>query len=279
VIARAASWIAACGIAVTLLAAPAAAALTAEQHAAILNEAQSAYDRGVRELPEDGPRARDSFRAAALRYRQLADDGVVNGVILYNLGNAELQAGALGRAILAYRRAERFMPGDDRLAHNLAHARSLRAASVGASGGRAIAKALLAWHAGTTTRARLHAFAAVYALAWILLGAALVRPAPRLRGTAAVLLLVALPFGLSVGADLFTERPAIGVVVTTHTVARKGPGAGFEPQFVEPLPEGTEFDVVARQGDWLHVELPDAKTAWIAAADAEVADDRAAPRR
>jgi hypothetical protein len=279
VIARAASWLALCGIATVLLAAPAAAALSAEQRSTILDEAQSAYDRGVRELPEGGPRARDSFRAAALRYRQLVDDGVVNGAILYNLGNAELQAGALGRAILAYRRAERFMPGDDRLAHNLAHARSLRATSVDASGGRAIAKALLAWHAGTTTRARLHAVAAVYALAWILLFAALARPAPWLRGTAGVLLLVALPLGMSVGADLFTDAPAIGVVVAAQTAARKGPGAGFEPQFVEPLPEGTEFDVVARQGDWLEIELPDAKTAWIVASDAEVAHDRAAASR
>ena len=43
---------------------------------------------------------------------------VVNGALLYNLGNARLQAGDVGKAIVSYRRAERLIPGDERLELN-----------------------------------------------------------------------------------------------------------------------------------------------------------------
>ena len=99
--------------------------LSADQRLRILEEAQTAYAEGVDLAATDGPRAIGSFKEAARRYEQLATDGVRNGFLYYDLGNAYLQARDIGSAILWYRRAGRLVPGDPRLEHNLATARSL----------------------------------------------------------------------------------------------------------------------------------------------------------
>ena len=49
----------------------------------------------------------------------------------------------------------------------------------------------------------------------------------------------------------------------------KGPGVGYQRQFAEPLQPGTEFDMPQQRQGWWEIELPDAKTGWIAAAQAE----------
>ncbi|MCA9289829.1 MAG: hypothetical protein KDA25_01805, partial [Phycisphaerales bacterium] len=105
---------------VMLLVAPTVGAtMTDAQRRAVLGEALDAYDRGVAVVRTNPSVARAAFRDAAERFELLVDDGLVNGPLLYNLGNARLQAGDLGGAVLAYRWAERHMPSDPRLQTNL----------------------------------------------------------------------------------------------------------------------------------------------------------------
>ena len=67
----------------------------------------------------------------------LIDDGVDNGKLYYNLGNAQLQIGDLGQAIVSYRRAERLIPNDSNLRENLRFARSLCRNQIPTATGRA----------------------------------------------------------------------------------------------------------------------------------------------
>ncbi|MCP3905879.1 MAG: hypothetical protein GY715_19825 [Planctomycetes bacterium] len=248
---------------VAAVAAP-AAALTDVQREQLLGEAATAYDRGIEQRRRDPAGAKESFRAAALRFEQVADDGVVNGHLQYNLGNAWLQAGELGRAILHYRRAEKLIPGDHALTRNLAYARSLRRNRIAPSGERALGAALLSWHESTGLAGRYVGFVVVFAVVWLGLLAHVFRPSAPLRWITGVAAVAALALGASVAADvLHDEDASAGVILVDDVIARKGNGDGFEPQFEEPLHQGVEFAVVGRRPEWLHIELPDRSTGWI----------------
>lgn len=66
-----------------------------------------------------------NFEDAIDGYEKIIDGGYENGQIYYNLANAYFKTGALGKAILNYERAKRFIPLDRDLKANLAYAYSL----------------------------------------------------------------------------------------------------------------------------------------------------------
>ncbi len=69
---------------------PVHAGLSGGQRQQILDEARQAYDGGVAALRTDPVRADELFADSARRFKQLVADGVVNGQLQYNLGNAYL---------------------------------------------------------------------------------------------------------------------------------------------------------------------------------------------
>jgi tetratricopeptide (TPR) repeat protein len=66
-----------------------------------------------------------NYTGATEKFLQVAESGVKNGSLYYNLGNAYLKAGDLGKAVLWYNRALALIPNDPDLKFNLAYARSL----------------------------------------------------------------------------------------------------------------------------------------------------------
>ncbi|MBW2568985.1 MAG: hypothetical protein JRD93_05695 [Deltaproteobacteria bacterium] len=65
----------------------------------------------------------EQFQEAADKYLVLIENGIENGHIYYNLGNAYFRLGALGKAILSYERARLWLPRDSDLAFNLSYAK------------------------------------------------------------------------------------------------------------------------------------------------------------
>ncbi|MBD3295867.1 MAG: hypothetical protein GF392_00680 [Candidatus Omnitrophica bacterium] len=65
------------------------------------------------------------YHKASEKYSELTRKGYKSGNLYYNLGNAYMQEEKLGRAILNYERARRYMPADSDLLANLRYARSL----------------------------------------------------------------------------------------------------------------------------------------------------------
>jgi tetratricopeptide (TPR) repeat protein len=239
-------------------------ARVASEELSSLAAAEDAYARGLETARTDPVAAREAFREAAQRYEALRQRGIENGYLLYNLANARLGAGELGRAILEYRRAQRLIPGDPALRHNLDYARSQRRSEVAPSGGRALAQALFAWHLRTTTRARFNVFLAGYLAFWIVLSIMIERPNAALRWTGAAMALLWIAAGCSVGAELLRGKSTgDGVIIAQEVVVRKGNGAGFEPQFREPVHEGLELQVLQERGGWYLVKLPNGMTGWV----------------
>jgi len=212
-----------------------------------------------------------TLRESADLFERLArEGGVRNGKLFYNLGNAHLLRGDLGAAILAYRRAELYIPGDANLVQNLAYARQRVATKIESSGAVRARQALLSWHEQVPVRWRAWVFALSWAglwacgLAWLLASSNAV-----LRRSAGVLAaclgVAALGCGASLAGRLAGDRGmALEAVLLSTETGYKGPDAEvYGPSFQEPLGAGVELRVVERRPGWVLGELADGRTAWL----------------
>lgn len=240
--------------------------LDREQQRTILSEAQAAYDRGVAALSQRGAESSAHFLDSASRYQLLVDAGVRSAPLHYNLANAYLQAGDLGRAILHYRNAARIAPSDARVRENLAHARSLTIDQIPQAPARAILDRLFAWRHITPFATRLWLAAASYLAWWALLLAARARHRPSITRTAWVCAAVSVVLGSTCGYDLWRERAhREGVILVDEVVLRKGNGDSFAPAYRERLHPGVEFVLLEERPGWLSIRLPDGSEGWIKA--------------
>ena len=70
------------------------------------------------------------FDDAIAAYEAMRAQGIEDGVLYYNLGNAHFKAGKIGLAVLNYERALELMPGDAETRTNLTFANELIAGDV-----------------------------------------------------------------------------------------------------------------------------------------------------
>jgi hypothetical protein len=254
------------------------AELTTAQREAILQEAQADYDTGTSELKSNPTAAITAFRNSAERFQMLVDDGIQNGELFYDLGNAWYQAGDLGRSIASYLRAQRLMPDDPRLEANLAWARSVVRPQIAADDHEALLRRLAFWHDGWSLQTRMVVFAAFWLLLW---GALLVRALRRYQGwnyLSGVAAMIAVLLGGSILLDVSAGTTSTtGVLVGDDVVIRKGNAESFQPQFEEPMHQGVEFKVLEERPDWLHIELNNGSSGWIPASDAEIVQAASSP--
>jgi len=238
-------------------------ALTAPQRDAVLIEAHDAYALGLQLRSADAGAAKQAFLRAVDRFRVLEDDGVINGPLLYDLGNAQVQAGRIGAGIATYLRAEPFMGSDARLTENLAYARSLVRTQVRADGSDAVLDRLLFWHTAWSPRTRLVLFALAWCALWGVLAVRCWRPVPGLRTTTSLACILAVALGVSLLWPVVIGESARGVLVLDDVIVRKGDDEAFAPRFEEPIHQGVEFRVLETRPQWLHIEFPDGQDGWV----------------
>ncbi len=246
---------------------------TRAERAEQLTLAHDAYDAGIKALSDDRARARRRFEEAAARYRDLArGSGNAAPSILYNLGNAELLAGEVGRAVVAYQRGLDRRPRDAALNENLDAARA-RANERGAPPPPALSS-LHASHrlmAVFPERARLWIFLGLFALTWSLaiwrLLHQTIRPDRWVVGAAGAAAALMLGTLLLDEAARSTDRRA---VVASQTRTFDGlDDATFGQANTEPLPSGTELLLLETRDVWSRVRLGDEREAWVTSADLE----------
>lgn len=254
---------------------PGAAATTDPLAAA--HAAQGAYERGIELSRTDPAASQRAFAESAAGWERLRAEGFGGGALEFNLGNAYMQTGDLGRAIARYLAAERDLPGDADLAGNLAQARARVASSFERSGSTVLVDSVArAWHV-VPADARQAIFWSGWIAFWVLLAVRLAS-GPGTSATARAALATALwtagvaagLFGGSLLADEALRRMnPRAVLVDRDVVLRKGNGDGFEPAFAEALGPGVECTVLEERPGWLRVELPDGRTGWVRQAQAE----------
>ncbi|MFQ5490771.1 MAG: tetratricopeptide repeat protein [Phycisphaerae bacterium] len=223
-----------------------------------------AFDEGNRLAAQSPAEAEKAFAQAVEAFQKLVDAGVTNGKLYYNLGNARLKTGQIGKAIAAYRRAESLMPTNARLQENLQYARSLCKYDIPDRAERAVARTVLFWHYDTPLRWRCYAGLAAFVTFWALLTWRALRGRGSVRYLAGLAFVIWMTLAVSVGVDwVGASQPRAGVIAADEAVVRKGDGLGYARQFEEPLTDGVEFDALSVRQRWVHIRLPDGQEGWV----------------
>ena len=244
--------------------------LSHEQQVAVLQEAHIAYNKAIELQTADPVAAKESFRRAANRYQILIDDGIENGKLWYDLGNAQLQAGEIGEAIAAYRTAKRYVPSDGRVKTNLEHARSLVTNQIKSENTTSLLKRLAFWHESLPTQVRLWIGITFWVACWTLVSIRLFRKLPGFKTASISLGVFALALGVSIGADIADQHQDHGVLIAKDVIVRKGNGVKYGAMFKEPLHEGIEFKILGQRQNWLHIRLPNGNEGWIKKESAQI---------
>ncbi len=233
----------------------------------LLSEANGFFRRASQ--TDDPAQAAGLYQQALIRFEKLVHEGVRNGGLYYDLGNSYFQLHDLGRAILNYRRAQLYLPGDENLRQNLAAARGQQPDRIKPQQEVAVAKTILFWHYDLSARLRLWALVTANACFWAGLGLQLYRRRRPFPWPVALALALSVLLSASLLYEHF-DRQRAGVLVAVETTARKGDGQAYAVSFDAPLHAGVEFTLVERRGDWLYIELADGRRCWVETASAEL---------
>ena len=229
-----------------------------------LIEALRSYDRGVAQLRENPNEALNAFRIARDGFQGVINSGAQNGNLYYNLGNAHLRLNEIGRAIAAYRRAEKLIPGDEQLRNNLRFARSLCRDTIRASGQRTFLRTILFLHYSLTFKTRIAVALIAYGLFWFLLLLRLFNRRVRLGYVTLLALFVWVTLAVSIAMSWpDPNRADEGALVADDVMVRKGDGESYAPLFAQPLHQGVEFQVIEQRSGWVHIELADGNQGWV----------------
>ncbi len=245
------------------------AAPTSVDPAAAATQAILAFD-SANKLYEQG-----KFPDAARAYQQILDGGRRSVTLYFNLGNAWFKAGQTGRAIGAYRQAERLAPRDPSVQFNLNFARK-RVVS-GEPPAAPILERLLG---GLTLDEWTGLTAAAFWFSMVVLAAGEWRES--FRATARRYALVG-GIATVLGAGAIAGHRALvadhAVVVVPEALLRSGPLD--EAKVLFQLRDGTEVEVLDRKqlaGEkaqiWFQVRSRTAQTGWVKQDQLAVVDVR-----
>ena len=202
---------------------------------------------------------RGEYAEAAQQYEALIGLGYRDAAVYYNLGNAYLERGDLGQAILNYLRAEELSPRDPDIIVNLDLARSRTVDQLEAEGDSLLASAADFGRVWATPTEFAIAALLLWAIAGVAAGILITRPAIRgravLRGGAVVAFVVMLVPLVLLMSMLFSNPYENTGVVTARTVeVLSGPGPQYGEEFA--LHSGAQVRLVDSRHGWLRVALP-----------------------
>ena len=211
--------------------------------------------------------AGDYPRAVEL-YQRLRDEGHGDGLLDYDLGNAYLRGGELGKAIAAYLRAEAARPRDQDVRANLTFARKSAEDALAPPAPSPVVETLFFWHYDLGRRELIAAVAVCNLLLWGLLAVRLWRRRSevlRWAIVAAAVLVAATAGSLAVHLAAPTR---VAVVVPQEVDVHSGTRADTVVRF--KLHAGTEVRALEQREGWIRIALPDGQQGWLPAQHAEL---------
>ncbi|MDX1502161.1 MAG: tetratricopeptide repeat protein [Thermoanaerobaculia bacterium] len=231
----------------------------------LLGAAAEPGDRGPEELFVAAGRAYEQgdYAAAAALYERLVGSGFDNGHLYYNLGNARLRNGELGRAIAAYREARRRLPRDREITANLEFARKSTKDALQPPEPSPVLATLFFWHYELSPREIGIAALVLNLLFWCALTLRLFRRGsePLKWLTLALLAPLLAAAGSLAAHELLPDR--VAVVVPQEADARTAPDPEAVVRF--QLHAGTEVRLEERADGWVRIALPDGQEGWMEA--------------
>ena len=212
----------------------------------LMSKANDRYERG-------------EYAEAAQQYEALIDRGFSDAGLYFNLGNAYLESGDLGRAILNYLRAREVSPRDPGIRNNLELARSMTLDSIAAERGGLVESVSYFGRQWTTPGELAVAALLLWTASGLSIGALLVWRVFPLRRVArfvtvlmagatlaSLLILVSMVYSNSYDNTGILTAEAVEIV--------SGPGPQYPEEF--NLYSGAQVRVTDSRHGWLRIELP-----------------------
>ena len=202
---------------------------------------------------------RGEYEEAAQQYEDLVERGNRDAAVYFNLGNAYLESGDLGRAILSYLRARELSPRDPDIEANLELARGMTVDRVVTERGsflESVSYVGLQW--STPVELGIGAL-----LLWMVSGVAIgallvwrVFPLRRVLEAVTALLTAATlaAFLLLVSTVYANPYDSTGVVIAESVEVVSGPGPQYREEFT--LHSGAQVRLVDSRHGWFKVSLP-----------------------
>lgn len=217
----------------------------------------------------DGVRAyaAGDYEQAIERFSAIVDAGIQNGKLYYNLANAYMKKGELGRAILWYERAARLIPKDPDLAFNRDYAASLvEDASEEKTTG--IVQVLFFWYFILGTETIRWTAVTLNAVLWTILAARRMAGKRALNSSGLTVVALTLVFSLTAGIQYWQARHVrTGVVIPAQVSVRSGLSDVATELFV--LHAGTRTRIEQEREGGYRIRFSEKKIGWVNRADLE----------
>lgn len=251
--------------------------LTDSQREIILQEANSLYADALEAAQTDSAESSEGFAAAAAKYQLIVDSSVRSSRLFINLGNAYLQSGELGRAIVNYERARQLTPFDKQVLINLSYAQAQISAVDSDSSSRTDQGDGDAWQAALkkirAANDALTGFAGPVAMIWILAVSSILFWCLMIFRTVGLrfpVWRIATPIGLLLGLALLsvvltkTGNPdgSSGIVVAQRLELHSGDGVQFPTTYSIESAQGLPVTLRSQRGNWMQVETSNGRIGW-----------------
>lgn len=203
-----------------------------------------------------------AYPEAIAAFEKLVFDGVRNGKLFYNLGNAYLKKGDIGPAVLWYERAMALIPRDPDLQFNLTYARSLVKDEDGEAPSP-VFQVLFFWKDLFRLAVWQWTGIGFNFLFWLLLVSARVWKKNLLRPLCFGVLILSVLFLGTAGWRMMENKYNPKAVILPASVAVR---SGFAPESTElfELHGGTRVVVEKRSAGFLKIRFSKDKIGWIA---------------
>lgn len=192
------------------------------------------------------------LREATAQYETMLTGGFKNGQVYYNLGNTYYRRGELGKAIVNYRRATRFIPRNADLDANLRLAKGATEDKELSTEIPVVVKRIFFWLFLLNRNELSIVVVSLYVALMIVLFVSNIRKYTWLRrvfiGFSSALFIAVVSLGIKIYLEQGVNR---GVIVTSKCEVRYGPGEEYEPKF--EIHNGSECVIEDEKDDWYRV--------------------------
>lgn len=206
------------------------------------------------------------YDKAITGYETITNEGFKSGELYYNIGNCYLEKGDIGKAILNYKRAMRFILRDSALLINYRYALSQMKQRDTVSKEPYLIIRLKEALDSFTIKEAIFIFLGLYYLAAIMIIIGKFAKTRRLLlWLAKVILVLAVVCALIPLAKKINEQETEAIVVSKTTDAKLEPLNDAVSSF--PLYEGMKVYVLKSKKDWHKIKRPNGRIGWVAARD------------
>jgi len=216
------------------------------------------------ELVDEAVKAQSSqdYPKAIELYKQVLKDGIANGHIYYNLGNAYFRVDKKGEAMAAYLAARSLLPRDPDVALNIKHVKKDLVDKLDTSYKHGLIGTLVFWSGWFSLSEHVFTFGFLMLIAGSLFLLGILKSEWRMLKTMGVLFWI-LAAIVGIGATVHWQQDGSWGATTVELASvYSGPAKAGNSVLFE-LHEASPFVVLEKRDGWLRIGLSDGKQGWI----------------